>query len=70
MSVPYTLPYTLDCFDTMVLDNDKLEGFDFVRLYEMLSIIVVSCRVAKILVDANLSGVRIMKPSEWKPGII
>lgn len=60
----------VDDFETMVLDEDKLLDLDFVRLFEMLNIIVISEKVADAINEAQLSGLRVMDPSEWEPGII
>jgi len=57
-------------FTTMVLDESKLEGIEFARMFEKLNIIIISERVANALKEAKLTGLSIMKPEEWQPGII
>jgi hypothetical protein len=61
----------VDDFKLMVFDEKKLPpALNIFRLYEMMSIIVITQRAAHILNQFKLTGIRIMAPSEWQPGII
>lgn len=60
----------VDDFDTVVLNEDVLKDIDFVRFYELLNIIIISEKIAKAIGDAKLTGVRVIEPSEWVPGMI
>jgi len=57
-------------FEKMVFREEALAGLHFVRLINMMSIIILSDRVATRLKAAELTGVRILPPSEWIPGMM
>lgn len=59
----------IEDFEMMAFDENKIQSVDFFRLFEMPSIIVISEHVANSLNDSNLTGCRIMEPSQWEPGI-
>lgn len=57
-------------FKKMVLREDSLQSIEFARIFEELSVIVISRKIANALIDAEISGIKVMRPSEWQPGMI
>lgn len=59
----------VDSFELIVLNEDSLSGLDFVRFTDMMSLIIISRRIASKLKESDLTGLRILEPSEWVSGI-
>jgi hypothetical protein len=54
----------------MVFDESKAHGLKFFRLYELENLIVVHKTVKEGIENAELTGMKFLKDSDWEPGII
>lgn len=54
----------IEFIEKLAIDEDKLSGFDLVRMHEESEIIVASDRVKDACEQAGITGVRFYKPAE------
>lgn len=60
----------LEGFTTLRLATDNIAGFDLFRMYESFHTIIVSSRVKQALEAHSISGIRLLKDTEWQPGML
>lgn len=57
-------------FLTLRLDEVNADGHDLFRLYESFQTIIVSERVKACLEAARVTGLRVIAPEQWIPGML
>lgn len=56
----------VEFIEKLAIDEDKLRGFDLVRMHEEPEVIVASDRVKDACEQAGITGVRFYKPAEYE----
>ncbi len=59
----------VEAFETLRIDESKIEDFHLFRLYEAFPLIIISSSVKIALEAAGITGVKIISDSEWEPGM-